>query len=57
MLGAIGAPPLYTLVKDDRSAEDSDGSFISDVNAVIAMTVNVHRCRSASRSIVAGSNR
>ncbi len=57
MLGAIGAPPLYALVSDDRSHPVTVGSFAMAVNAVIAITVNVQRCRSASRLIVAGSNR
>ena len=54
MLGAIGAPPLYALVSDDRSAPATAGSFASAVNAVMAITVNVQRCSSASRMIVAG---
>ena len=43
VLGAIGAPPLYTLVSDDRSRPSHDGSFISAMNTVMAPTVNVGR--------------
>jgi hypothetical protein len=43
MLGAIGAPALYTLVGDDRSQPEMDGSLAIVVNAVIAITVNVQR--------------
>ena len=57
MAGAIGAPPLYTLVSDDRSRPSHDGSFIKAMNTVIAPTVNVGCHRSMRSSMVAGSKR
>src|SRR5262249_27510118 len=55
--GAIGAPPLYTFVSDDRSRPGHDGSFISAMNTVIAPTVNVGRYCSIRSSTVRGSKR
>ena len=55
--GAIGAPPEYTRVKDEKSRPSADSSLISAVNTVIAPTVNVQRCFSIRSSVAAGSNR
>src|SRR5438094_6311080 len=56
-LGAMGAPPLYTFVSDDRSRPSKLGSFINAMNTVMAPTVNVGRYRSMRSSTVAGSKR
>ncbi len=56
-LGAMGAPPLYTFVSDDRSRPGHDASFINAMNTVIAPTVNVGRHRSIRSRVVTGSKR
>ena len=42
--GAIGAPPLYTLRKEEKFLPAAVGSLISAINTVIAPTVNVGLC-------------